>query len=68
VYVDADEMPGAVRPSGKYTVQGQAIRVRLLLRQDGQTTATIQVEGTRDALDALADRLATAILGKLKMP
>ncbi len=69
VYVDADEMPGAVRPSGKYTVEGKTVRVRLLLRQDGQTVGTpLQVDGSRDELDALAERLAAAILGKLKTP
>jgi hypothetical protein len=30
--------------------------------------ARLEVEGTRDELDALADRLAAAILGKLKTP
>jgi WD40 repeat protein len=68
VYVDADEMPGAVRPTGSYTVEGKTVRVRLNLRRDGQNVATLEVDGTRDELDALADRLAAAILKNLKNP
>jgi hypothetical protein len=67
VYVDADEMPAAVRPTGKYTVKGKTVHVRLLLRRDGQTVGEpLEVDGTRNDLDALAERLATAILARLK--
>jgi hypothetical protein len=45
VYVDADELPGAVRPSGTYTVQGDKILVRLVLRRDGMEVARLQVDG-----------------------
>lgn len=68
VYLDADEMPGAVRPTGKYTVQGQTVHIRVLLRRDGQTVDTVQVEGSRNDLDGLANRTAAAILEKLKKP
>jgi hypothetical protein len=68
VYVDADEMPGAVRPSGKYTVAGQAVRVRLNLRRDGQTVAVVEVSGTRDDLPGLASRLVAAIEAKVQGP
>ena len=44
------------------------MQVRVLLRQDGKTIGVVQVEGRRDQLDALADRLATAIADKLKTP
>jgi hypothetical protein len=63
--VDADELPGAVRPSGKYTVAGQAVRVRLHLRRDGQTLAVVEAEGTRDDVAGLAARLAAAVEEKL---
>ena len=43
-------------------------RLRLLLRQDGNTIATVQVEGNRNDLDALTERVATTILEKLKLP
>jgi hypothetical protein len=68
VFVDADEMPGAIRPTGKYTIDGNAVQVRVLLRQDGKTIGVVQIEGRRDQLDALAERLASAIAEKLKTP
>jgi hypothetical protein len=68
VFVDADEMPGAIRPTGKYTIEGKTVQVRVLLRQDGKTIGVVQVEGTRDQLDALAERLTVAIAAKLKTP
>jgi uncharacterized caspase-like protein len=66
VFVDADEMPEAVRPTGTYRVEGQKVRVVMNLRQDGKTVATLQVEGTRTELDRLVERLAAGILAKLK--
>jgi hypothetical protein len=36
-YVDADEMPGAIRPSGTYTVMGEKMLVFLVVRRDGKT-------------------------------
>jgi hypothetical protein len=46
--------------------QASASNFPLLLRRDGKTVASVQAEGTRDHLEALADRLATAIQEKLK--
>jgi hypothetical protein len=66
VFVDADDMPGAIRPSGKYTVAGKTVRVRLVLRRDGQTVGSVQVEGSRDDLAGLIDRLLDAIAEKVK--
>jgi len=61
VFVDADELPGAVRPTGTYTVQGLKVNVRLTLRRDGQKVATVEVEGSRDNLPALAAKLSQEI-------
>jgi hypothetical protein len=68
VYVDADELPGAVRPSGTYSVKDKKVTLTLALRRDGQEVARLQVEGLRDDIPALVDRLAAAILEKLKIP
>jgi hypothetical protein len=68
VYVDADEMPGAVRPSGTYTVKEKKVIVRLVLRRDGKTMASLQVDGARDDLPALVQRLMDGIAKSLKGP
>lgn len=63
VYVDADELPGAVIPSGTYTVVGDKVLVRLVLRRDGQVVNRFQVEGSTQDVPALAARLTSAIKG-----
>ena len=61
VYVDAEEMPGAIRPAGKYVIEGNKVKLTMVLRQDGKTLATFHVEGARDNLEELTNRLAEAI-------
>jgi hypothetical protein len=66
VYVDADEMPGAVRPSGTYTTKGKAVAVRLVLRRDGRTVGRLDMDGSADDLPGLVQRLMQGIAGQLK--
>src|SRR5437667_9919053 len=61
VYVPEDEFPGAVRPTGTYTVSGKKVQVRLTLRKGMQVAARLQVEGTKDDLLGLAARLSAAV-------
>jgi WD40 repeat protein len=61
VFVDADEMPGAVRPTGTYSVEDKHVRVKLTLKRDGQKVATVEVEGTKDDLAGLATKIVQAI-------
>ena len=61
VYVDADDLPGGVRPAGNYTVVGKAVTVRLILKSDGRTVGTATIEGTTDDLPGLAAKVAEAI-------
>jgi len=61
VFVDGDEMPGAITPSGTYTIQGYSVKVRLVLSQDDKTVATLYVEGSKRDPDALAARITAAI-------
>lgn len=65
VFVDADVMAGAIRPSGTYTTEGDAVKVKLALRKDGKTLATLNVEGTRDQLPALSERIVQRIFEAL---
>jgi hypothetical protein len=66
VYADADVLPGAVRPSGTYTVRGEKVRVTLVLRRDGQVVARLQVDGLRTDLPALTNRLLARIEEKVR--
>jgi hypothetical protein len=53
VYVNADEMPGAVRPSGTYSVTGDTIRLTMNLIRDGKRIESFQVEGNKTDKEAL---------------
>ena len=61
VYVDADELPGAFRPTGTYTVEGQKVTVRLFLSRDGVKIGPLQVEGSKDDRPALLTRITATI-------
>ena len=61
VYVDAEELPGAVQPKGLYTVKDTAIEVKLVLWRDGKQAGTVSAHGQTDKLEALAEELVTAI-------
>jgi hypothetical protein len=60
VYVDAEEMAGAVRPSGTYSINGDTVKVRLVLRRDGQSVgAPLQVEGIKTDVPNLRGCMGT---------
>jgi hypothetical protein len=69
VFVDADEMPGAVRVSGQYTVDGATAHVKLVLTRDHKRLATLNVDGPTADPAALSEALVRAIVAELpKMP
>jgi hypothetical protein len=68
VFVDADEMPGAVRPAGTYTIDGKKVSVRLVLKQDGQILNKVTVAGSTDDLQALTVEIAGAIKEGIRKP
>ncbi|MGH9901263.1 MAG: hypothetical protein ACRD68_05420, partial [Pyrinomonadaceae bacterium] len=67
VYVDEGELPGAIRPTGTYTIEGEQVRVKLFLRRDGQTVASLPViEGSQRDVAGLAGKIMAAITEALK--
>jgi hypothetical protein len=65
-YIDAAELPGAIRPIGTYTVAGDKVMVRVALRREKTTLTTLEVEGRRDNLPELTNRITAAISEMLK--
>lgn len=64
VYVPlAEDFPGAVRVSGSYTVRGDEVQLRLLLKRDGKQIARLNVSGKKGKLDELAAELVGKIVG-----
>ena len=68
VYVDADEMAGAVRPAGTYTVDGKKVSVRLVLKRDDKTLNKVTVDGSIDDLAGLTIMIVEAIRKGSKNP
>ena len=66
VYVNADEMPGAVRPSGTYVVNNGIVRVTMNLIQDGKKIDSFQIEGNKSDKDALISQLLDGISKMMK--
>ena len=48
VFVDDDDFPGGIRPTGKYFVRGRTVTVSLHLRRDGVEILSTQVTGIKD--------------------
>jgi hypothetical protein len=61
VFVDADELPGAIRPAGTYTVVGSSVKVKMNLRRDGQTVHAFEVAGDKGSLERLVEEMVAGI-------
>jgi hypothetical protein len=61
VYVDQDDFPGAVSPSGDYTVDGNRVSVTIVLARDGREISHLSIEGKADDVNALAANMANEI-------
>ncbi len=62
IYVDDDSFPGAVRVTGTYTVEGENVRVKAFLRQDGKTIANFEVAAAKEKI---ADEIMNAVRTEL---
>ncbi len=62
VYLNTDDMTGAVLPSGAYVVEKNRINVNLVLVKNGETLKKLKVTGSKEELDRLVADLATDII------
>ncbi len=63
IYLDDDAFPKAVRVTGTYSVEGDKVRVKAFLRQDGKTIATLPEIVA--AKDKVLDELLKVLRGEL---
>jgi hypothetical protein len=61
VFIEADEMPGAIKPSGLYSLNGSSLRAKIILRREGDTKE-IQVEGAGTDLDGFIEKTTQAVI------
>ena len=62
IFVDEEELPGAITPSGSYTVSGTRVVVKLVLSRDDKEVTSFQVEGSTEDLTGLVAKIVEAIL------
>lgn len=62
VYVEADEMPDALVPSGNYTIRGVIINVRINLIRNGRPVTSFVVSGSRNDKTGLALKVVKAVV------
>jgi hypothetical protein len=62
VFVDEEDFPGAIRPTGTYSVEAGQVKVRLVLTRNGKKVGESQVTGSAQDRDALVERILAAIL------
>lgn len=61
VFVEADEMPDAFRPVGRYLVEADLVRVTFKLIRNNNALSTITIEGSKNDLHALTEKIYNAI-------
>jgi hypothetical protein len=66
VFIDADEVEGAIRPSGTYIVKGEVVTANLVLVRDQEKLAQIHATGTKNQLDPFTHTLVTKIIEALE--
>lgn len=62
VFVDDDDFPGAVRPTGTYLIDGDTIKLKLALRRDGKTLTLATLTVAKNEPDKLAAKILESIL------
>jgi len=62
VYVDADQLAGAIHPSGNYRIRGDTVEADLVLVKDGQKLKRFQVQGSRSDLEGFTVKIVEEIV------
>jgi WD40 repeat protein len=68
IFVDEEEFPGGIRPSGFYTVEGQQVKVKLFLSRDGKKISQLEIEGSAQDRSALVDKIVAAMTKAIPTP
>ncbi len=67
VFVDDEDFPGGIRPTGRYTVEGDKVTVTLRLRRDGKEVGSAQViTGTKTDVAGLAAKVLEAVKNEIR--
>jgi hypothetical protein len=59
--IDSDELPGAIKPSGGYTVKGKTVELNLNIIKDGSKIFSKKLKGNTAKIDKLVDDIISTI-------
>jgi hypothetical protein len=57
VFVDEDEFPGGIHPTGFYRIEGEQVMVTLILSRDGERVGQLEVSGSARDVTGLAEKI-----------
>jgi hypothetical protein len=57
IFVDDEDFPGGIRPTGRYAIMGDQVTVTLRLRRDGVEIGNTQIVGSKANLAELAHKI-----------
>ncbi len=68
VYIDEDVFPGAILPTGRYTIDGEQVRVKVILRQSDKTIIKElpEIVGTKKDITGLIDKIMQELMKSLE--
>jgi hypothetical protein len=67
VYIDAEELPGAIQIKGTYTRVGELVVLKIVLRRDGKIIKTLQIEHSKNDVNSLIEKIAHDVSSDLPL-
>jgi hypothetical protein len=67
VFVDDEDFPGGIRPTGRYTIEGNKVTVTLRLRRDGVEIGSPRIiTGTKDNMLSLVTKVLESVKNAIR--
>lgn len=66
VFVDDDDFPGGIRPTGRYTIFGERVTINLFFRREGKTIGQFSLSGAKGDLAGLTDQIIESLKGTIR--
>jgi hypothetical protein len=61
IFVDDDDFPGGIRPTGTYTIEGDRVKINLFLRREGKTIGRFSISGAKGDLADLTNQIMESL-------
>ncbi len=65
IYLDTDQVPGAIQPTGTYIVEGDSVTVNIALSRGSENLVKFRIQGIADNPDSLIDNIVNSIFNKI---